>query len=573
MRPMIVPRAKRSQAVFFLFALGALASGIVSKPAESAASWLAPGAYTAVRTDIPEFQTLFSLLRPTLDHNRVAFRGRTGYVRGFAAGSGYPQIWLRDAATIIPASRFFYTAPYLKSWLLEHLFHQKADGQLQDWLDSRGIVDKNTTETDQETSTVHAAMQVSDLVGPEWLAEAVDGRTVLDRLDRALLYVWTRKRDVSTGLIRGNHTVDWGDVEMEDPDQQAIYAGPSSHETADIYDQAQFYRAARGLALLLRARSEPSPAAQWELRAASIRADAQSRLWQEKRGFFRVHIHLAPLVHDFDEDAIFPMGGNAEAIVSGLASPAQAKRIIETAMERQREFKVSTIGGAVLPPYGKGVFRHPAVDDPYEYQNGGQWDWFAGKLVLAMFENGFAAQAAEKLREIGRKAAVNKGLFEWDTREGQGRGSSFYSGSAGSLARALFEGYFGLDLGWERLTISPRLGARPGAVHAYIPAAGRFIAYAYDFDPKTLTLTIKVNSDWAVKGQLKAALPPGLLPNRCEVRSDGKPCAFHVETAGNEARIVVETDFKNRVFKIALSKRSSPAPSIPAEKPRRQEVP
>jgi len=36
----------------------------------------------------------------------VESRGRTGLVRGFGAGTLYPQVWLRDSATLIPATRF-----------------------------------------------------------------------------------------------------------------------------------------------------------------------------------------------------------------------------------------------------------------------------------------------------------------------------------------------------------------------------------------------------------------------------------------------------------------------------------
>jgi hypothetical protein len=55
-------------------------------------------------------------------------------VRGFGAGTLYPQIWLRDSATLIPASRYFFPAEYLTSWLEEHLSHQRANGELWDWI-------------------------------------------------------------------------------------------------------------------------------------------------------------------------------------------------------------------------------------------------------------------------------------------------------------------------------------------------------------------------------------------------------------------------------------------------------
>jgi len=63
-----------------------------------------------------------------------------------------------------------------------------------------------------------------------------------------------------------------------------------------------------------------------------------------------------------------------------------------------------------------------------------------------MFEHGFSRQDRERLLEIAKKDVANRGLYEWDSPDGTGRGSSFYSGSAGSLAKALFEGYFGLKI-------------------------------------------------------------------------------------------------------------------------------
>ena len=155
------------------------------------------------------------------------------------------------------------------------------------------------------------------------------------------------------------------------------------------------------------------------------------------------------------------------------ASRGEAKRsrIIEQALSRQKEFGVSTISGSLLPPYPKGFFKHPALDEPYEYQNGGQWDWFGGRLVLAMFESGFSREAREKLIEIARKNIANGGFYEWDTKDGAGRGSDFYSGSAGSLARALIEGYLGVRIDGA----SPRdlTQARPGQRQGPYPFSGR----------------------------------------------------------------------------------------------------
>jgi len=258
------------------------------------------------------------------------------------------------------------------------------------------------------------------------------------------------------------------------------------------------------------------------------------------------------------------MGGNAQAMISGLAGgPGDDKRrrIIEQALSRQKEFGVSTISSSLLPPYPKGFFRHPALDEPYEYQNGGQWDWFGGRLVLAMFESGFSREAREKLIEIARKDIANGGLFEWNTKDGAGRGSDFYSGSAGSLARALIEGYLGIWISGHDLEISPRLGLDSARVHVHLPAVGRFVAYDYRVDDKARMLRFEISCDhepgptisilnpWAsLESERVSASSPDM-----EVRVNGGKVPFKVEWVGRDEYIRLDaltTRFKKGVVEV-----------------------
>lgn len=503
------------------------------------------GPFTKIESSVPEFNSLWKLIRITLKHNEVSFQGRTGSIHGFSAGSGYPQIWVRDASTTIPASRYFYPASYIHSWLDELLSYQSPDGSLPDWFDSRGVTDKNTVETDQETSAVQAGLQVTSLLGQEWPMKDIRGVRADERLARALEFVLKNRFDPGTGLIKGAHTADWGDVEMEDADQSAIYVGETTRWTADIYDQSMFYQAAKGLANWFEIAKDGNKAALWNDRAARVRQNADKWLWQEDKGFYRVHIHAEPWRHNFDEDGMFAMGGNAQAMISGLAGEPEEdkrRRIIEQAILRQKQFGVSTISGSLLPPYPKDFFRHPALDDPYEYQNGGQWDWFGGRLVLAMFESGFSREAREKLLEIARKNTTNGGLFEWDTKDGAGRGSDFYSGSAGSLARALIEGYFGIRISGLRLEISPRLGFDESSVHVHLPAAGRFVAYDYRVDDKNRKLRLEISCDVESGPTIRILIPwatPLLerdrdTPAGLEVRVNGDKVPFEIKHLGRD---------------------------------------
>ncbi len=513
---------------------------------------------TKFESDVPEFNELLKLIRITLRHNQASFKGRVGMVDGFAAGSGYPQIWVRDANTIIPASQYYYGASYLRSWLEEHLARQKPDGSLADWFDSRGAEDKNTTETDQESSAVQSAFQISRLIGTDWLRMPIGNTRIIDRLENALTFVLLHRYDARYGLVTGAHTADWGDVDMGYPDQRAVYVDKNTHWTADIYDQSMFYESVREIAQLWDSLGRKDKSTSWAKRAAEIQRDADRWLWQEKRGFYRIHLHLDSLRHDFDEDDIFAMGGNVQAVLSGLAVAEKAKSIIGTALVRQKEYGVSTIAGTLLPPYRQGFFVHPAIREPFRYQNGGQWDWFGGKLIKIMFESGFSRPAREKLMEIARKDTANFGLYEWDTKEGVGQGSDFYSGSAGSLGRALFEGYLGINLSADSLVLEPRLNQDGARVHFYLPAADVFVAYSYRLDKQKRKVFFDYASNIGKPGTLRILNPwagiqsnsPQKLEGPLEVRRDGKMVAFQRMKIGDDEYLVVATDFQKHSVEI-----------------------
>ena len=519
------------------------------------------GRYTYFRSAKPELEALRKLVRLTLHHNEVEFTGRTGKVDGFAAGAGYPQIWLRDAATIIPASQYYYPEGFLSSWIEEHLACQRDDGALEDWIDPRGRTDKNTVETDQETSAVQAAFLVFTLKGDrgrDWLLKPVAGDAVVNRLERALRFPFARRFSARYGLLTGAHTADWGDVDSEDADQQAIYVDERTHWTADIYDQSMAYEACLEMAEMLRSLGRQESAAAWLKTAQDLQARTNLYLWQESRGFYKVHIHLDDWRHDFDEGDMFAMGGNAQAVISGLADGRQSEKIIAGALARQTRFGVSTISGALLPPYPAGFFKHPQMDEPYEYQNGGQWDWFGGRLILAMFENGFSRVALDKLVEVARKDLANEGFYEWDTREGSGRGSDYYGGSAGSLARALYEGYLGIRLSGNGFALAPKLAEDPALVHVFYPAADIFAAYDYEPDPADRKISLRYNSNDPRPGTIKIWVPWGTLGmtgagedrTQLEVLRDGVKVPFKWSRVRQDDFITIKTDFKNHTLEI-----------------------
>ncbi|PYQ55846.1 MAG: hypothetical protein DMF78_00755 [Acidobacteria bacterium] len=456
-----------------------------------AASALAPSAPSPAATAAPPplyavsdaaLDGLEPLLRATLDANRRQFHGRTGLVRGFGAGTLYPQVWLRDSATLIPLSRYLYPRDHLASWIEEHLAHQRPDGSLNDWVAAgpaerftadaprasavfrgSGVVltaDRNTSESDQESSAVDAVAQVYAITGDRaWLTRPIGGRPLLDRLDAALEFVRTRRWDPGRGLVTAAFTADWGDVTPTYGDQRAIYLDDRTPVVASLYASALFLRAQRALGVLHRAAGDEPGGGRWEQRAR-LGAEAIDReLWQRERGFFRMHIPLSwpgPGAPPADDEDRFALGGNAVALLDGLGDEDGVRRVLSVATKRARAQEVTTLSGVLLPPYPAGFFRHPILRESYAYQNGGQWDWFGGRLLLAAFERGQAQAARRELGRIAAQAVRNGGLFEWSTRDGRGRGSGRYAGSAGALGAAVLAGLYGIDLRHDGLALRVR---------------------------------------------------------------------------------------------------------------------
>jgi hypothetical protein len=545
-----------------------------------AALWCVAGgldarAEVSFRLADPSLQALTRHLAPTLEANRKELRGRTGLVRGFGAGAVYPQIWLRDSATLIPLARYLYAREYLESWVGEHLAHQREDGALRDWIAAgepsafRGdaplveavyragpvviSADRNTTEADQETSAVEAAYQVFRITGDRaWLKSTVAGRALVDRLDASLSFLLRRRFSRRHGLVTSAFTADWGDVSPVHGDQRAIYLDDKTPVVVGLYTNVLFFRAARDLEALLDAAGRPARARFWAAQARNVRAAINRHFWQRDRGFYRMHLVVsAPAGWNAPDDGdVFALGGNAVAVLYGVADAEQAPRVFAAVEERRRRFGVSTVAGTLLPPYPSGFFRHPILREPYTYQNGGQWDWFAGRLLVAEFERGHATAARRQLGEIAARVARTGGMREWATRDGAGRGSATYAGSAGALGAAVIAGLFGVDLHGGRLDLTVRLGEEAGELRLREPATGIDVACSSAYDAASRTLRVGYSSGARRAGTLRVRVPAGMRPVSAIL--DGRARTVRTETVGEDVHAVLTTPPGTHELKLKL---------------------
>jgi len=562
-------------ALLALWALAGLACHDGERAAEPRASPAgAASRETGYSTGDPALDALQKEFLPTLEANRKEFAGQTGLVRGFGAGAIYPQVWLRDSATLIPATRYHFSLDWLTSWLEEHLSHQRADGQLWDWIaagepgrfkadapragqvyragDLVLSADKNTTASDQEASAVESAGQVFALTGDrEWLRKRILGRRLVDRLEAALDWV-LRERLSAGGLVTGALTADWGDVSPAYPDQRVIYLDEQTPRVEGLYASAMALRAADVLGRLFASLGEVEGAARWRDLAARLRTSINQRLWQEGRGFYRFQAPLpgprTPVAAD--DAAMFALGGNALAILYGAADPRQTARIAAAAEERAQRYSVSTVAAVLLPPFPAGFFKHPMQREEWSYQNGGQWDWWAGRFLLAEFRSGHAEAAQRQLLATARRVAQGGGLYEWFTRSGEGRGSPRYAGSVGALAGALYQGLFGIDSRAEGLALTVRLGSASGSVRAHEPALDRRLAYDWRYDPDTRAGRLHVESNAPGTGALRLRLPAGTAPERALL--DGREVELTMETVGSDSYLGLTTDWATHDLEVRL---------------------
>ncbi len=517
--------------------------------------------------DIAVFQHFFD---GATEPCAVKFNGQTGVVNSFLPGPQYPMIWIRDFATQIPLLRYRYPREYLTGTVEEILAAQQSDGSVYDWVSpycrftADGVcwkqgaphakivyksatttlwADKNTIAADQEASVVDAAFQIFAMTGDRaWLYKLVKGKRILDRLDLALEYLLKNRFDAAHGLVTSGFTVDWGDASSVYPDQRVIYLDQNTPVVAAVYPNAMFVLAARKLGSVYTVLGMADRAKYWLNESDGIKANVNKYLWQEAKGFYRMHLTLTPaLASGYPDDSdMFAVGGNAVAVLAGVASDRQAAQIFEVAEKRRRQFNITTIAGDVLPPFPAGFFK-TSWGKPYSYLNGGQWDWFAARLVLAEFERGFSTLAYRELTELASKDARAGGLYEWNTPSGEGRGANPYLSNAGVLARAIFEGLFGVKLSDSTLDIFVRMAKHSGRIQLHQPANGATVAYDYSYNATEKVMRLHYDGSIARPGTLAILVPKGEKARR--LLKDGHKVEFRTRAIGEDSFIEVDTDW------------------------------
>jgi len=372
--------------------------------------------------------------------------------KGFYAGSGYQMVWARDLNTFIELSCQEYDNAVIRENLLMFFHFQQQNGELLDgyvpreafnWGDPATyesesapghIGFKNTVETDQETSLIQAIHKYVEFTGDkEILSEEVAGYTVYERLRSSVNYLLTDRYSEEYGLIFGATTFDWGDVQVEGG--TIVDVDSLTHWSIDVYDNAMFAIALEHMAGFT---LDPEEKKHWSKLQSDILANIRLHLWDSERMKFIPHVYLqeSPFPADFEENKIHYHGGTAVAIEAGVL---ERDEIIALTAQMKKNVELSgapSIGLTLYPPYPTEVLGKN-ISAPYEYQNGGDWTWFGGRMIQQLIAHDLVDEAYELARPMMDRVVANKDFYEWYRVDGTPAGSAEFKGSAGVLAKSI----------------------------------------------------------------------------------------------------------------------------------------
>lgn len=374
--------------------------------------------------------------------------------KGFTAGDGYGEVWIRDLNTFIELSCQVNDRSQIKKHLITFFQFQQEDGSILDGYipaekaGSEGkfyksdlvpgyLGHKNTVETDQETSLIQAIAKYIRITGDKSiLTEKVAGLPVEKQMERAMDFLMKERFDEKHGLLWGATTADWGDVQPEQG--WGVVIDENTHRAIDIYDNAMFLIAINDF---LEVAALPSAeVSKWKNIYKNVRNNINKHLWDTKAQKYIPHIYLngSPFPSSFDESKVYYHGGTAVAIEAGLLTKAQVKDAYLKMKKNVRDANAATIGLTLYPVYPAGTFQNKVMG-PYSYQNGGDWTWFGGRMVTQLIKYDLLDEAREALKPMLDRVITNNGFYEWYTPDNQPKGSSSFRGEAGVLWTAITE--------------------------------------------------------------------------------------------------------------------------------------
>jgi hypothetical protein len=397
------------------------------------------------------------LIAITMKERELVFEGASGRVSTFSPGFAYDALWGRDLSLMFPTVQYLYPEEYLRSGIEELLIRQYGESTRSDggdngvWagsgafpasVDGKGVINKETATSDEETTLIHGAYQYYKVAGgASWLNKDLAGIAVLDRLNTGMEWLYNHRFDSSHRLFKRGHTTDWGDVKFEPALNPTDMDPRFDHWTMSIYDQAVAFRALGELAEMCQSAGQADRARMLLARAEDLRQSTNRFLWMPERGYYRLHVHITPLTHyDFNEDDMVAIG-NIAAVYAGMTTDEQERSIVKNLEQARLAAGARKPGLSLYPAYPTSFFA-TTQRNRGEYQNGGVWDAWGGIQVAAEFQHGFSDMGLAHLYQIAADWAQHPStIWEWSLPgAASGQGARSNATAAGAVGGSIING-------------------------------------------------------------------------------------------------------------------------------------
>jgi hypothetical protein len=487
---------------------------------------------TSIASGDADFDKLYTLTREALLRGRRDYMTPAGRFVGYISADTwhFDGIWLRDWIYGLPAYRHWERN--MTCGLDRFLDQQQANGMVPDGIERDGRTWRVGLESDVEYIMVLAVWQTWQATGDDaWLA------TALPRLEKALEYIRSDPKhwDLAHALVKRQHSCDTWDFDINGASDK----GTGRHVIATC-DQSGYVQAYMAMSRMYTHLQDADAASRWRAEAESYRERANALLWDGTK--FRHHVHLDAIEHgDFDEGQQLAMG-NTWAMNRGLATPEQARSIIDEYRRRHAETGDAYPWWSLQPGYPDhlGYFKSPFCQQG-GYANGGLMPWVGGELCRAAFRFGRERYGVELLRAyIGHVTRTGGAqVWYWPNGEPGFRTTNEVPYAAWGMAEwlaAALEGLAGVhdDEGQLRtVTVAPRWtasGVTEARVSYRYAASQAYVAYRLEIDEnsKTVNLTCTGSGE---KAHLRVLLPHGWTARQVRQASGHLEHAMQVEDA------------------------------------------
>jgi hypothetical protein len=360
---------------------------------------------TFIETGDKEVDRLYVVARDLMTLGRREFEMPRGRLIGYASGdtTHFDGITLRDLVYSLPACKYWERD--MQCSLDRFLEAQAGDGMIPDGIERDGRTWRVGMASDTEYVLTLGVWQTWMVTGDNaWLESA------LPRLERALRYAQTdgKRWDAKHKLVKRQHSCDTWDLDMDGAEDK----GEGRHVIATC-DQSGYYLAFQAMGLMHKALGHEADAQRWAKEAEEYRQRAVALLWDGRK--FLHHVHLDQIDHgDFNENEQLAMG-NVWAASRGLASPDQARRIVDEYRRRHKETGGAYPWWSLQPGYPDSLNYFPSRPFCAQggFANGGLMPWVGGELCRAAFACGREAYAMDLLREYVQHVRKTGGVHAW----------------------------------------------------------------------------------------------------------------------------------------------------------------